>query len=55
MQPHHDIAGPLSITSAVGFAALPWVSNLELGLRLLALGLSIVASWYAIQHYRKKT
>lgn len=48
-----DIAGPVSLTTAVSFAALPWVSNFELGLRILALSLSVAASWYAIQHYRK--
>ena len=54
MTPHHDIAGPTSIVGAVGFAAVPWVSNLELGLRVVALALSIVASIYAIHHYREK-
>ena len=54
MNAHPDIAGPTSIVGAVGFAAVPWVSNLELGLRILALALSIAASIYAIDHYRKK-
>lgn len=54
MTPNHDIAGPTSIVGAVGFAAVPWVSNLELGLRIVALALSIVASIYAIYHYRAK-
>jgi hypothetical protein len=54
MTPNHDITGPVSLASAVTLAGVPWISNLELGLRILALVLSVAASWYAIKHYRAK-
>ena len=54
MTPHHDITGPMSLVSAVAFAGVPWISDLEFGLRMGALVLSMLASWYAIKHYRNK-
>jgi hypothetical protein len=51
---HPDITGPTALGVSVSFAGLAWVNNLELVLRLLALVLSIAASWYAIKHYRNK-
>jgi len=50
----HDLSGPASLVVSAGFAITPWVNNVELGLRVLSIMLSCLASWYAIKHYRNK-
>lgn len=53
--PQHDVSGPISWA----VSAILWVASLlpaiETGMRLGALALSMVASVYAIHHYRKKS
>ena len=51
---HPTLAGPASLIASTGFAITPWVNNVELGLRVLSVLLSCLASWYAIKYYRNK-
>ncbi len=60
MAPHHDIAGVVGTASAVGFAAVPWIVNLETILRIGSYALSMavaIATLYHLYtvHIRKKS
>jgi hypothetical protein len=53
MMPHHDATGPIAwVVALLGLLAsvLPFF---EVTLRVVALMLSITASWYAIKYYRR--
>jgi hypothetical protein len=51
---HPSITGPASLAASAGFAITPWMNNVELGLRVLSILLSCLASWYAIKYYKGK-
>jgi hypothetical protein len=49
--PQHSAVGPLSAAGAVGFAAVPWVANLEIVLRISASAVALVVGLFTLYHY----
>ena len=47
----HDVVGPASAVGAIGFAAIPWVSNLEVVLRISASVVALVVGAFTLYHY----
>jgi len=51
MSAPHDIAGPAGAAVTAGFAALPWVANLETVLRIGSYFLSCVVAVITLYHF----
>lgn len=48
---HHDVAGPVGAVGAIGLAAVPWVVNLEMVLRIGSYALSIAVAGFTLYHF----